>query len=342
MNHKIFKTVWCRVIVAICIIALCLPFFASCDENIYTQLEEDLEASNTELEALKSAYEAAVKENNTLKADNETAKKEIDALKESNEFAEKEIEDLKAANNSANDELSSIKAENEDTKKELNELKKANEDTLKELDELKKQFDDLLNYVTPDSSDEKIKIYIDQGHNPTSYHNSGSSGNGLYEEDITFTVGRLLAGLLALDERFDVRLSRPTATTVLGTTNDGSLEARVQGAEDFEADFFISIHVNAYTDPNVSGIEVHTKKSSGTAYVFGNYLLESVADSTNLRNRGMKQSPDLHVLKNTTMPAVLVELGFISNPNDAALLAESPELFAQGLYDGILNYYNFS
>ena len=128
----------------------------------------------------------------------------------------------------------------------------------------------------------------------------------------------------------------------MGTNNDGSLEARVQGAKDFEADFFISLHVNAYTEPSAHGIEVHTAEASGTSYEFGSYLLDGIVDSTNLRNRGMKQSPNLHVLKNATMPAALVEMGFISNPNDAALLDESPELFAQGLYDGILNYFNFS
>ena len=332
MKQKSFKTVWFHALCAISIIALCLSFFTGCYDDTfledYAKLEKDLSSSQSELESLQTKYDTALKENEALSDDNETAKNEIDALK--------------AENATAKQEINALKAENESAKKELDELKASNEEALKELEDLQKQFDDLLNYVTPESSGKKIKIYIDQGHNPTSYHNSGSSGNGLYEEDITFTVGRRLAGLLALDERFDVRLSRPTPTTVLGTNNDGSLEARVQGAKDFEADFFISLHVNAYTEPSAHGIEVHTAAASGTSYEFGSYLLDGIVDSTNLRNRGMKQSPNLHVLKNATMPAALVEMGFISNPNDAALLDESPELFAQGLYDGILNYFNFS
>lgn len=332
MKQKSFKTVWFHALCAISIIALCLSFFTGCYDDTfledYAKLEKDLSSSQSELESLQTKYDTALKENEALSNDNETAKNEIDALK--------------AENATAKQEINSLKAENESAKKELDELKASNEEALKELEDLQKQFDDLLNYVTPESSGKKIKIYIDQGHNPTSYHNSGSSGNGLYEEDITFTVGRRLAGLLALDERFDVRLSRPTPTTVLGTNNDGSLEARVQGAKDFEADFFISLHVNAYTESSAHGIEVHTAEASGTSYEFGSYLLDGIVDSTNLRNRGMKQSPNLHVLKNATMPAALVEMGFISNPNDAALLDESPELFAQGLYDGILNYFNFS
>ena len=346
MKQKSFKTVWFHALCAISIIALCLSFFTGCYDDTfledYAKLEKDLSSSKSELESLQTKYDTALKENEALSNDNETAKNEIDALKAENATAKQEIEALKAENATAKQEINSLKSENESAKKELDELKASNEEALKELEDLQKQFDDLLNYVTPESSEKKIKIYIDQGHNPTSYHNSGSSGNGLYEEDITFTVGRRLAGLLALDERFDVRLSRPTPTTVLGTNNDGSLEARVQGAKDFEADFFISLHVNAYTEASAHGIEVHTAEASGTSYEFGSYLLDGIVDSTNLRNRGMKQSPNLHVLKNATMPAALVEMGFISNPNDAALLDESPELFAQGLYDGILNYFNFS
>ena len=62
-------------------------------------------------------------------------------------------------------------------------------------------------------------------------------------------------------------------------------------------------------------------------------------NSTNLRNRGMKLNPNLRVLKNATMPAALLEMGFISNSTDASLLSQSPELFAEGIYDGILAYF---
>ena len=61
--------------------------------------------------------------------------------------------------------------------------------------------------------------------------------------------------------------------------------------------------------------------------------------STDLKNRGMKQGSDLYVLKNTEIPAALLEMGFISNSSDAALLSAQPELFARGIYDGILNYF---
>ena len=208
-----------------------------------------------------------------------------------------------------------------------------------EIERLKAQIQELQNGLTPDEPTEKIKIYIDQGHNPSSYHNSGASGNGMYEQDLTFAIGHLLADLLEEDGRFEICLSRPTADTVLGTDNSSSLDARVQGAVDFGADYFISLHINSYSDTSANGIEVLVAEQGSTSYDFGSYLLQGMINSTNLRNRGMKLNPNLRVLKNATMPAALLEMGFISNSTDAALLSQSPELFAEGIYDGILAYF---
>jgi N-acetylmuramoyl-L-alanine amidase len=52
----------------------------------------------------------------------------------------------------------------------------------------------------------------------------------------------------------------------------------------------------------------------------------------------MKVRTNLYVLRRTAMPAVLVELGFITNPGDAALMSQQPQLFAQGIYQGLLEY----
>ena len=81
-----------------------------------------------------------------------------------------------------------------------------------------------------------IKIFIDQGHNPTNYHNSGAVGNGLYEQDITYQVGVYLAEMLSEDPRFEVMLSRSTPDTVLGTNNATSLAERVRMANHWPAD----------------------------------------------------------------------------------------------------------
>ena len=194
---------------------------------------------------------------------------------------------------------------------------------------------------------EKIKIYIDQGHTPFSpthppSWNTGASNEslGLYEQDLTYEIGILLAEMLAQDDRFEVRLSRPTPETILGTDNDSALDFRVNDAAEWEADYFISLHINSYGDPSVDGVEVYTATTDGEQYELGKKLLNGLLNATQLDNRGMRDGSQLRVLKNAQMPAVLLEMGYISNLNDATLLDESPELFAQGIYDGIQAYFD--
>lgn len=195
--------------------------------------------------------------------------------------------------------------------------------------------------------EEKIKIYIDQGHNPFSpthppSWNTGASNEelGLYEQDLTYEIGILLAELLAQDERFEIRLSRPTPETILGTDNDSALDFRINDAAEWEADYFISLHINAADVSSATGIEVYTATGDTEGYALGEEILGGLIESTELRNRGMKSGDKLRVVKNAKMPAMLVEMGFISNANDAKLLDESPELFAQGIYNGIQTYFN--
>ncbi len=184
-----------------------------------------------------------------------------------------------------------------------------------------------------------IKIYIDQGHNPEGF-NTGAEGNGLYEQDITYEIGRRLYNLLFASPEFEVRLSRPTPDTVLGTSNSSSLATRVREANNWGADIFISLHNNAAENSAASGNEALTYgPSSAVANELAEDILEELTLTTGLRNRGIVYRPGLYVLKETKMPAVLVEMGFLSNPYDAELLSESPYLFATGIYRGILDYY---
>jgi N-acetylmuramoyl-L-alanine amidase len=181
------------------------------------------------------------------------------------------------------------------------------------------------------------KIYIDQGHNPDP-PNTGAEGNGLREQDITYEVGQRLAALLRRSGNYEVRLSRPTPETQLGSSNAGSLRARVQDANSWGADYFISIHTNASVDSNASGVEAYSYARDTRAFRLGEDIVDNLVEATGLRDRGMKVRPGLYVLKKTNMPAVLVEIGFISNPVDAALMRDNPSLFAQGIYNGIVEF----
>lgn len=363
------RSVWstCAILSMLIIVVAFIGYTSHTTSEKMTALNAELDEALSEIEALEKDYNEAQDEIDTLRADNTAAEEEILALKGSNKEAQEEIESLKGnqaasaqeiellkseihaaqeemdslkgSSATMQQEIDSLKSDNETMQGDINSLKEINAAAREEIEQLKAQIQELQNGLTPDEPTEKIKIYIDQGHNPSSYHNSGASGNGMYEQDLTFAIGHLLADLLEEDGRFEICLSRPTADTVLGTDNSSSLDARVQGAVDFGADYFISLHINSYSDTSANGIEVLVAEQGSTSYDFGSYLLQGMINSTNLRNRGMKLNPNLRVLKNATMPAALLEMGFISNSTDATLLSQSPELFAEGIYDGILAYF---
>ena len=180
------------------------------------------------------------------------------------------------------------------------------------------------------------KIYIDQGHNPQN-PNAGSEGNGYREQDIVYTIGVQLSRILEA-RGYETRLSRNSPAEVLGTSNLSSLRARVEDANSWGADYFISLHTNASSNPAANGSEAFVYRAPSEASRLASSMLEQLNLSTGLRNRGVMVRPGLYVLRRTRMPSVLVELGFITNPNDANLMANSPELFAQGLADGITDF----
>ena len=183
-----------------------------------------------------------------------------------------------------------------------------------------------------------IKIYIDQGHNPQN-PNAGAEGNGLREQDITYRVGVLLAELLRRSGNYDVRLSRNSPSEVIGTSNTSSLRARTDEANAWGADYFISIHANASNIVSASGAEAYVYSESSPAYALSEDILLRLSEATGLYNRGVFARPTLYVLRRTAMPALLLEVGFISNPADAALMANNPALIARGIYNGILTYF---
>ncbi len=184
------------------------------------------------------------------------------------------------------------------------------------------------------------KIYIDQGHNPQN-PNAGAEGNGFREQDLVQRIGVLSADELRA-EGFEVRLSRPTPDTQLGTSNMTSLAARVNDANGWGADLFVSLHTNASELSSVSGTEGLIFRRGGEAERAAEDIVEQISIVTGLRNRGVFVRGNLYVLRRTAMPAVLLELGFITNPEDAELMAYSPELFAAGITGGILEYYGMA
>ncbi len=180
------------------------------------------------------------------------------------------------------------------------------------------------------------KVYIDQGHNPVN-PNAGAEGNGYREQDLVYTIGVLTAQYLNA-AGIETRLSRPTEETQLGTSVSSSLAARVQDANSWGADYFVSLHANASEITSASGSEAYVFSQNSAAVPLAENILNQLNINTGLQNRGVFSRPSLYVLRRTAMPATLIELGFITNPYDAELMANSPELFAAGVANGILAF----
>ncbi|EPZ61072.1 N-acetylmuramoyl-L-alanine amidase family protein [Paraclostridium sordellii] len=148
------------------------------------------------------------------------------------------------------------------------------------------------------------RLVIDLGHGGS---DSGAVGqNKTHEADVVLAIGKELNELLKSYD-LDFKFTRLSDRNI-------SLMERAKITNDFKADYFLSIHINSAKDKSVRGIEVW-QYSNGDAKLnsFSSRLCEDISKIFNIRNRGIKLSKDLSVLKNTKMPACLIEVDFISN-----------------------------
>lgn len=150
------------------------------------------------------------------------------------------------------------------------------------------------------------KIVIDAGHGGK---DSGAVGNGLLEKNLTLQLALKTRDYLKEYAGADVRLTREKDVYL-------TLDARTDLANDWGADLLVSIHINAAT-PTAEGFEsfVYTKVDAATK-AFQNVLHNKVLKATGMDDRGQR-SKDLHMCRESNMPAVLTENGFISNAGDS-------------------------
>jgi len=181
----------------------------------------------------------------------------------------------------------------------------------------------------------KPKIFIDEGHNPTGFWGTGAVGNGMTEQDIVWDVGNYLAQILRHD--FNIRRSRPTRTTVLGTNNNTSVDERWRMSNSWGADYFISIHANA-----AGGTGAETFYFNANAHKFAETIQTHYYRALGLRNRRLAKTNQWAVLRMTNCPAILIELAFIDSPlhnPDVNILRHRRYQMAQAIAKGIYAYF---
>ena len=163
----------------------------------------------------------------------------------------------------------------------------------------------------------------------------------IYEGIALALIRTFNMNLNTADRRFSVLLSRPTPTTVLGTSNATSLAERVRMANEWPADYFISIHANANVNPAINGAEIYIYQYNTQAHWLAQQIMDAIVHFTALNNNGIRINQSLYVLRRTNMPSLLIEMGYLTNEQDAAILRDDQWLIAYAIYIGILNYFGF-
>ena len=177
-----------------------------------------------------------------------------------------------------------------------------------------------------------VKIFIDAGHGGS---DPGSVANDLKEKNLTLEISKRIAALLNNYKNVQVKLSRTGDQTL-------SLKQRTDMANTWGADYLLSVHINAgggtgfesfVYNGNYNGKEKTNQKR--------NIIHDEIVKAIEIRDRGKKEG-NLHMVRESNMPAALTECGFIDNVSDASLLKTSSFLdkIASGHVEGLVKVFN--
>jgi N-acetylmuramoyl-L-alanine amidase len=165
-----------------------------------------------------------------------------------------------------------------------------------------------------------VKICIDAGHGLTNGRPTGAVGNGIIEDGWAYVFSKRLAHYLRKNKH-SVVLSRPGFNNV-------DLDIRAKTAVGAQCELFLSIHLNAANSDDANGVEAFIVDNDQRSKTIAEKLVGVVANA-GLKNRGVKPDEQSHVgklavLRNTykKMPAVLLEVGFLTNKFDASKLTD--------------------
>jgi N-acetylmuramoyl-L-alanine amidase len=180
-------------------------------------------------------------------------------------------------------------------------------------------------------------VALDPGHGGDQ---AGAFHHGVREADVNLAIGLELksrltaAGATVVMTRATNELAAPP-----GVTPAAELQARVDIAKAADADIFVSLHANAHpTKPETAG--AITFYAPGRPNDLAATVLEALVLETGAVNKGVRPA-NFYVLRNSDIPAVLVEVGFLTNREEAARLADSAyqQEIAAGICKGIMRYF---
>lgn len=174
-----------------------------------------------------------------------------------------------------------------------------------------------------------VTIVVDPGHGGNDRGTTGARGTD--EKDITLKTAQLLIS----------KLKRAGATVISTRESDTyvDLRKRVSISHQYTADAFISLHYDATEDNSISGVTTYYAKDFQKS--LGDYVHKELANKVDLRDRGVQPSNFL-VLRENKRNAILIELGFLSNPSEERTVTTDfyREQATLGIYEGLINYFD--
>ncbi len=173
------------------------------------------------------------------------------------------------------------------------------------------------------------KVVIDAGHGGSDV---GATRDGIYEKNITLSIAKMLEDNLN-DKGVKTEMTLDKDKTV-------SLQERCDISNNFEPDLFVSVHVNSSVNDAIYGVETHWWKANSKEYA--DTVHSSLAKNFTkwkTKDRGLFKS-QFYVINHTEAPAILVEIGFISNENERKLIItqKRQQEIAKAISEGIMNY----
>jgi N-acetylmuramoyl-L-alanine amidase len=170
-------------------------------------------------------------------------------------------------------------------------------------------------------------VVVDPGHGAK---DPGALGKISNEATIVLSVSQKISKLLEEDPDIDVVMTRSDNTFL-------TLNERVEIANDARADMFLSVHANAINRSSVGGTETFVNYNADKT--FGSIVHRHLLEATGLTNRGLKEA-GFRVLRGTKMPAVLIEMAFVSNQSEEKLLNDPAfqDKVALAMYNAIREY----